>query len=190
MKQILKRTLTLTTVFLLSVTLHAANGVDASKSQVKWTGYGVGKSHWGHVGVKSADVSFKEGNLEKGKIVIDLTTIKTKDIEGEWADKLDGHLKNADFFDVEKFPTATFETTSVKKDGDKYALKGKLTIKGKTESMTLNLSKKDKTLTGKFTFDRSKFDVKYQSKSFFDLEKLGDKLIKDMIDMEITLALK
>ena len=51
----------------------------------------------------------------------------------------DGHVKAADFFDVEKYPTATFKSTGVRADGDKYALDGEFTLKGVTKPVTLEL---------------------------------------------------
>ncbi len=51
----------------------------------------------------------------------------------------DGHIKAADFFDVEKYPTATFKSTGVRADGDKYALDGEFTLKGVTKPVTLDL---------------------------------------------------
>jgi polyisoprenoid-binding protein YceI len=65
---------------------------------------------------------------------IDAASIFTKD------DQRDGHLRSADFFDVEKFPALTFKSTSFKKvDGDKYVLKGLLTIKDVTKEVTLDV---------------------------------------------------
>jgi polyisoprenoid-binding protein YceI len=56
-------------------------------------------------------------------------------------EKLDAHLKQADFFDVEKFPTLTFKSTRVRSTGDRdYEVTGDLTIHGVTESVTLAVS--------------------------------------------------
>jgi len=51
----------------------------------------------------------------------------------------DGHLKSADFFEAEKYPKLTFESTSIVKDGDDYKLSGNLTLKGVTKPVTLNV---------------------------------------------------
>lgn len=51
----------------------------------------------------------------------------------------DAHLRAADFFDVENHPVATFASTGVRADGDRYALDGELTIKGRTRPVTLDL---------------------------------------------------
>lgn len=51
----------------------------------------------------------------------------------------DGHLKSADFFDVETYPTMTFASTAIRGDGAEYVLTGDLTIKGVTKSIELDL---------------------------------------------------
>jgi polyisoprenoid-binding protein YceI len=51
---------------------------------------------------------------------------------------LDEHLMKPDFFDAEKFPTATFNSTSVKADGSKAVIKGNLTLHGVTKEITLD----------------------------------------------------
>ncbi len=56
-------------------------------------------------------------------------------------DKLDAHLKNEDFFDIEKFPTLTFKSTSIRSTGGHdYAVAGDLTIRGVTKSVTLSVN--------------------------------------------------
>jgi len=68
------------------------------------------------------------------EVVIDATSIFTNE------DQRDGHLKSADFFDVEKFPTLNFKSVSFKKvDGSVYELKGLLTIKGATKEVILDV---------------------------------------------------
>ena len=56
-------------------------------------------------------------------------------------DKLDAHLKNEDFFDVKKFPTLTFKSTSIRSTGDHdYEVTGDLSIRGVTKSVTLSVN--------------------------------------------------
>lgn len=196
MKKIMTLTLGLAAVLGLSISTDAmAQKIDTSESIVKWTGYGVGKSHWGHVQIKSAELKFEKKEPKSGEVVIDLNSIQAKDLEGEWADKLNGHLKGADFFNVEKHPVASFKTSSITKQKDgSYKVDGKLTIKDKTHDKSVLLKmeeeKKQKFLVGTLKFDRSKFDVKYNSDAFFDVAMLGDKLIKNDIDLELKLAVQ
>ncbi len=64
---------------------------------------------------------------------VDLASVSTGD------DGRDGHLKGADFFDVERFPTMTFTSTGIKQDSDEYVLLGDLTIKGVTRHVEFDL---------------------------------------------------
>ena len=56
-------------------------------------------------------------------------------------EKLDAHLKNEDFFDVQKFPTITFQSTKIRSTGGRdYEVTGDLTIRGVTQTVTLNVA--------------------------------------------------
>lgn len=80
------------------------------------------------------------------KMVIE-ATIDAASINTRHKDR-DDHLKGADFFDVQKFPTLTFKSTSAKKLGkDKFAVTGNLTIKGVTRPVTLEVVGLDKEVT-------------------------------------------
>jgi polyisoprenoid-binding protein YceI len=62
---------------------------------------------------------------------IDVATVKTGD------DQRDGHLKSADFFDVEKFPTMTFKSTNIDSTGGSdYAVTGDFTLHGVNKPVT------------------------------------------------------
>ncbi len=163
--------------------------VDKSKSLVKWTGKKIGGSHTGEVQIKSAYLDLKNGQIAGGKIVIDMTSITNTDLEDAgYNAKLVGHLKSDDFFGVEKYPTATFEITKATKfSNGKATVSGKITIKGKTESISFDVVKKGSVYTAEVNIDRSDFDVRYGSNSFFD--NLGDKAIDDVFIMNIKLVL-
>ena len=64
---------------------------------------------------------------------VDLNSINTRD------EQRDGHLRSADFFEVESHPTMTFRSTGVKANGDDYVVLGDLTIKGATRPVELDL---------------------------------------------------
>lgn len=96
--------------------------------------------------------------------------------------KLEGHLKSDDFFGVEKFPTATLIFTDVKVKGkNSYNITGDLTIKGKTNPVTFEISIYGSKATTSLKIDRTKYGVKYGSTSFFD--GLKDKAIYDEFDL-------
>lgn len=116
--------------------------VDTMNSRVEWKGYKVLKSdqttHFGVIKFESGDVTVKNGKLQSGKFVADLSSLENVDLKDDetMKVKLENHLKSADFFEVEKFPTATYEITKVTeaKSGDyNTILDGNLTIKGITK---------------------------------------------------------
>jgi len=126
--------------------------IDTMNSKVEWKGYKVVKSdntsHFGGIKFESGEVTVKDDKLESGKFVVNMTTLANEDIKNdtENAGKLDGHLKSADFFDTEKFPTASFEITKVSEApaGNDYntILDGNLTIKGITKPTTFKANVK------------------------------------------------
>ncbi len=160
----------------------------ATESIVGWRGDKIGGSHSGTIAVKS-------GNLKPdgtGTFVIDMSTITVTDLQGETAKQLAGHLSSADFFDAEKYPEATFEITGLypaKGEGITHAVTGLLTIKGITNTINfpafITMTDNSFDAKAKFKIDRTKWDVKYGSSSFF--KGLGDKVIYDHIYFDLDL---
>ena len=156
--------------------------IKTDKSTVTWKGYKVTGSHYGSVSLKSGNLVFTEGKLTGGEFVMDMPTIVTDDLTGEYKGKLEGHLKSGDFFGVEKFPTASLVFTKVKSTGkNSYEVSGDLTVKGKTEPIKFDLSIYGNKATANLKIDRTKFDIRYGSTSFFD--DLQDKAIYDEFDL-------
>ena len=163
------------------------------KSELKWTGKELtSKTHTGTLFLKEGRINIDSNGMIEGKVIIDMTSINVTDLQGEWKDKLEGHLKSPDFFDVKISPTAfiTFQSTKKPNKEKKIYLDGELTIKDITHplSFTADLLNTKPFLTAKviLSFDRSKYDVRFRSGKFF--ENLGDKLILDDIDIDIILA--
>jgi len=151
-------------------------------SSVTWKGYKVTGSHKGSIALKEGQLTFKEEKLVGGEFVMDMSTIENTDMEGEYKAKLEGHLKSDDFFGVEKFPTALLVFTKVKSTGkNSYEVTADLTIKDKTNPVTFDLSVYGNKATANIKIDRTKFDVRYGSTSFFD--DLQDKAIYDEFDL-------
>ncbi|PKQ63884.1 hypothetical protein BZG02_07665 [Labilibaculum filiforme] len=164
--------------------------LNAAKSNVEWLGKKVTGEHSGTIKVASGNLTIDNGEILDGSFVVDMTSILCTDLKEESKDKLEGHLKSDDFFGVEKFPESKFVIAQGTKMNDgNYKVKGSVTIKGITESVefTVNLHQHDASthVSGKVVLDRTKFDVRYGSGSFFD--NLGDKTIYD--DFELTLDL-
>jgi len=170
--------------------------VDAKSSKLNWTGEKITGKHWGTVNIKNGTVNL-DNNKMSGSFEIDMTSILAEDLKGDKAthDKLVGHLKSDDFFSVDKNPTAKFTLKKADKYNPKkgesfnYMITGDLTIKGITNEIRFpaNIDIKDKNMTANasFTIDRTKWNVRYGSGSFFD--NLGDKAIYDDIKFDLTL---
>jgi polyisoprenoid-binding protein YceI len=114
----------------------------------------------------------------------DLTTLKISveiDMKSTYTDtdKLTGHLKSPDFFDVANNPTSKFETTKVEKNGDAYKITGKLTLRGNTKEMSfpakIAADGGNLTLTSDFKINRHDWGVSYG---------------KGMVDDNVSLTVK
>ena len=163
--------------------------VNTEKSTINWLGKKIGGQHEGLIKLKSGVLEEKSGEIVSGSFIIDMTSITNTDLtDAGYNKKLVGHLKSDDFFGVEKFPTATLNITKATKfSNGKASLTGKLTIKGKTETVTFDMIKNKTSYTAKIEIDRSKYDVRYGSTSFFD--SLGDKAIDDIFILNIKLLI-
>ncbi len=168
--------------------------VDVANSVVNWKGQKVTGSHEGTIGLKSGELNYEGDVLTGGQFVIDMTSLNCTDLEGEYKGKLEGHLQSPDFFNVAEFPTATFNITKVTAKGTPgdYKITGDLTIKGITKSIKfyahVESTDTGKVYTSAITIDRTDFDVRYGSGSFFD--SLGDKTIYDEFDLNVKLVTK
>jgi polyisoprenoid-binding protein YceI len=87
----------------------------------------------GSFGAPSGTVKVREDDLTTAEIdvTIDTTTIDTRQ------EQRDNHLRSADFFDVERFPSMHFKSTKVERRGDDYRITGNLTIRGVTKPIVL-----------------------------------------------------
>ena len=156
--------------------------IKVEKSKVIWKGYKVTGSHEGTIALQSGNLTFEADKLVGGEFVIDMTTITNTDLDGDNKGKLEGHLKSDDFFGVTTFPTATLVFKDVKSTGkNSYAVTGDLTIKGIKNPVSFDISIYGSKATASVKIDRTKFDVRYGSTSFFD--NLKDKAIYDEFDL-------
>lgn len=161
--------------------------VKASESTVTWKGYKVAGSHTGTIDLKSGALVFDGDKLVGGEFIVDMTSISATDLEGDYKNQLDGHLKSADFFGIEKHPTAKLVFTKVKSTGkNSYAVTGDLTIKDTTEPVTFDVSVYGDKATATLKVDRTKYDVKYGSGI---IGTAKDKLIYDEFDLVVDLQM-
>jgi len=188
------KTLISTLVILFSLTAATVpqhgGEVDLAASSVTWLGKKVVGEHSGTINLKSANLEFKNHKLTGGQFVMDMTTIACTDLEGEWAQKLVGHLSNEDFFEVNNHATSELKITEVRntKLADNYSITGDLTIKGITHPIQFNAMVSAHSAKATIKIDRTKYGIKYGSGSFFD--DLGDKTIDNEFTLTINLVLK
>lgn len=178
--------------------------IDKESSTIEWLGTKPTGQHVGTIDIQSGNLILSNGELTGGSFTIDMNSIVNHDLEEEeWNTKLVNHLKSDDFFSVDKFPTATFEITGVEKfkgieepkqepqgeEAPTHLITGNLTIKGITKSITFGALVETgngivRARTPQFKIDRTEWDVRYQSKKFFD--DLKDKFIHDEIALTIN----
>lgn len=168
--------------------------VDLKLSKLEWTGKKVGGEHYGEIQLTSGYLTFVKNKLTGGTFEMDMASITCLDITDAKSNKrLVDHLKSEDFFSVARFPKSTFVITKVEsKSATEYLVTGDLTIKGKSNPISftaiVKTTNNQTIVEATLVFDRSKYDVKFGSQSFF--ENLGDKLVYDDVDITTKLILK
>ncbi len=139
-------------------------------SKLEFVGSKVTGSHTG--GFETFTGTF-EVDLAEGKLAENGTHTVEIDMNSVFSDneKLTGHLKSADFFEVETYPTSTFVLTkAVPQDGDNYKLSGTLDLHGVKKAIsfpaTVTVSEDRKTITVKaeFAINRMDFEIQYPGK--------------------------
>jgi polyisoprenoid-binding protein YceI len=162
--------------------------VDTSASEVEWNGTLVGVyTHTGNVDLNSGSVTIQDGKIAGGSFVVDLTSIAPTDgnynpEEDKTPEKLVGHLKSPDFFNVSEHPTATFEITG--SEGDQVM--GNLTIRGVThpetvQNVVISEQNGQAVISGELTFDRNKYEVAFK-------HPMQDMVISDDVKMDVKLV--
>lgn len=156
--------------------------IEPTTSKVEWVGSKVTGKHDGGFKQFHGMVGVVDNDPEKSTVQIEI------DATSIWADdpKLTEHLQSKDFFEVETYPTATFKSTQIKKDGDKYAITGDLTMHGQTKQITF-------PATIQVAEDRVKADAEFSIKRFdFGIVYKGkaDNLIRDEVVLKLNIDAK
>ena len=165
--------------------------IDKTKSVVRWIGRTPVKFHDGTIDIQEGNFSVDDNGILNGNIIIDMESINCTDLSGGGKKSLEEHLMNDDFFSVNKFKTSKINISSeMKPNNGLIDFKGNLEIKNISNPISfkssINKTPEGKyTASSKLTFDRSMYNVKYKSKSFFD--DLGDKFINDDIEIELEI---
>jgi polyisoprenoid-binding protein YceI len=147
--------------------------INTTDSKVSWLGKKPTGEHNGYVKLTGGEVIVDKNELTGGSFTIDFNSIVNLDLKDEGMNnRLVGHLKSADFFDVAKYPTARFAITKVTKVSGPAAgaakathrIEGDLTMKGITKKISFDAS--INLLNGKlvastltFTIERTQWSV-------------------------------
>lgn len=161
--------------------------VDVAKSTLKWHAKKVTGEHMGTVNIGEGALMVDGTKVTGGSFDIDMNSIVCTDLtDATYNGKLIGHLKSDDFFSVAKHPKANFKITKVEGNN----ITGDMTIKGVTNSITfpvtMKMEGKSVVANAKIVLDRTKWDIRYGSKKFFD--SIGDKAIYDDFEMDLILT--
>lgn len=159
-----------------------------NKAKIEWIGKKIGGKHNGYVQLKEGFIETSKQQIHKGTFTINMNTITCEDLTNESLNKkLVDHLKSDDFFSVAKFPTAKLKILQAEKfEEGKAQITAMVTIKGISHPITFISHIEEDGYSAHIKIDRSKFDVRYGSDSFFD--NLGNKAIDDIfiINVHIT----
>ena len=184
--------LTTTTFFCLS-DLSAQKttimvSINVSESSIHWLGKKITGQHEGKINLLSGSLIMENGLLTGGDFIVDMNSIASTDLKGEFAKKLEGSLKSEEWFDAENHPQAKLVFTSVvSQDGGLYNVTGDFTIKGKTNPATFELKVNYLEATTKVIIDRTLYNILNGSNSFFS--NLKDKMINNYFELDVNLKL-
>ena len=187
----------------VQLTYNTVETVDIAKSTIVWKGYKLLGNHTGAISLKQGKLNFDNDELTGGSFIADMNSIRATELmqdnddedeeeedDGEEGhddrDDLANHLKDGDFFDTKTYPESKFVITSISKQANNYMIKGEMTIKDVTNTISFPAQIADGLFKATVKIDRTTFGIKYGSGSFFD--NLGDNVIKN--DFELILALK
>lgn len=160
-----------------------------TQSNIDWVGRKVTGAHHGTIAIKKGELILHDSKLAGGKIIVDVASIKILDITDAATNaQFAGHLASPDFFSTEKYPESILEITSVSGNH----VEGNLTIKGITHpvgfDVSVNVGGNHLTATGKLVIDRTRYEMKFRSGSFF--KDLGDNLIYNEFELNVHVTAK
>jgi len=165
-------------------------------SELKWraTHLGGTGARFGRTSLKNASVLVNDKKVTNGTFVMDITALTVDNFDdAKQKEQLEGHLKSADFFNVEKYPSATFELTNVENTVEKYnsRITGNLTILAVTKSVTFNANiviKDDSVAINSedFSVNRQDWGLSYHTEGDAGVPK--DYLITDAVGFTISVT--
>ena len=185
-------TIKISTLFFFLITfsffsIETEKKVAINEATVTWKAYKVIGFHEGTINFNEGYLTFENDDLTGGTITMDIASLVVTDLPVDRRGRVENHLKSDDFFSTETYPTSTLKITSVKGKKGKYEVTGDLTIKNITNPITFTLDIVDNVATTALKIDRTKFDIKFRSASFFD--GLKNKAIANEFDINVSLKL-
>lgn len=161
----------------------ATYALSPANTSLEFVGAKVTGKHEGTFGKFSGEIVVADGKPETGRVSveIDMSTVATD------SEKLDGHLKSPDFFDVAKFPRATFTSTAIAAgEGGKFTVTGQLQLHGVTKTISfpaeIQTGPGNVSVKADFKINRQDFGVKYPG--------MPDDLISDDVALSIRVDAK
>lgn len=176
--------------------------INTSLSELKWQAFQPLGGHEGVIPIREGTVVIDNGVLTGGKVIFEMKNLRVLDLQGEDKQNLEAHLKGEkpgkedDFFNVSKYPTATFVVTNVSPlSGDPegtHSITGDLTMRDITRPVSfkanVDLGAVDavKITGGPFNIDRTEWGIRFRSKKFFD--DLADDFVNDEVKLQFTIG--
>jgi polyisoprenoid-binding protein YceI len=153
------------------------------KSKFSWTGYAAVGNYapTGTIQLSSGSLNFDGLNISKAVFEFDMKTITQENKD------LQNHLRNEDFFDVEKYPKAIFILEKITNNQATGLLKIKDIQKRISFPITIKKSEKEIQIQANINVNRTNFGIKYNSPNFFS--NLGDYAIKDNFEFRLDLSM-
>lgn len=176
--------------------------VSPEDAKINWQASKPTSTHHGTIDIQDGKLIVKDNQVVAGSFTINLNSIKNLDLEGEYKDMLETHLKGTgeegvdDFFNVKKFPTGTFEIVSISPSNDPNAnatVKGNLTLKGISKEISIpaniTVTKENVVVTtNQFPINRTDWGIVYKSKNVF--KEIGDNFVDDNVYLQIMVTAK
>lgn len=165
-------------VAMLFTTFLQAQSIDAQQSKANFS---VNNMRWmtveGNFTGMKGNISFDEADLASASfnVCMDAATVNTDN------QKRDDHLRNADFFDVTKYPDICFASTSISKTSKGYVTQGNLTMHGVTKNVKIPFTYQSGKFTGKLKIKRYDYEVGADTGTF---------MVSDDISIEIIAVAK
>ena len=179
-------------IFVVSISICDMYKIDTDKSKIYWIGRKITGEHNGTINIKDGYVNINEGSITSGEFQIDMNSIAVLDMSEKYNKKLESHLKDPDFFDVDLFPVSSF-TINDSYDFfiiDNIVFKGDLKIKDivveKSIPATISVNDSIAEAIGVIDVDRTLFGITYGSSSFFD--NLADRAINNNFTLKFKIV--